>query len=122
MDKLTTASHEFRLSLWTARIKECRASGMTVSAWCEQKNIGIKNYYYWMRKIKREAFEELSSQSISAVTVSNLPVFSKINLSTNESKSRSSVTVHINDFAIDIQDGTSETTILNTLRAIRSIC
>ena len=31
MDKLTTVSHEYMLSLWTARIKECRASGITVA-------------------------------------------------------------------------------------------
>ena len=46
MDKLTTVSHEYMLSLWAARIKECRASGITVAAWCKQNNFGIKNYYY----------------------------------------------------------------------------
>ncbi len=117
MDKLTTVTHEYMMGLWITRIKECRASGMTVTTWCEQNNVRIKSYYYWMRKIKREAFEELS-----LVETSNLPVFSKINLETNETKSRSVVTVHVNDFTINIQNGASETTILNTLRAIHNLC
>lgn len=70
-----------------------------------------------MRKIKREAFEEFSSENVSTATVSNLPVFSKIKLSCNEPKSHPAVTIHLNDFTIDVQDGTSETTILNALRA-----
>ena len=125
MDQLTTVSHEYMLSLWTTRIKECKSSGMTVVAWCKINNIGIKNYYYWMRKIKREAFEEFSlghNDNNSSVTASNSPVFSKINLLTNQPKICSAVTVHLNGFTIGIQDGASESTILNTLRAIRSLC
>lgn len=122
MDKLTTASHDYMLSLWTSRIKECKSSGITVAAWCEKNNVSTKCYYYWMRKIKREAFEEFSSENISIVPISNLPVFSKIDLQTKEPKSCSAVTIHLNDFAIDIQDGAWEITILNTLRAIRSLC
>lgn len=61
MDKLTTVLHDYNLALWTNRIRECRASGLTVSRWCDQNNIGTKNYYYWMRKIKWEAFDALSA-------------------------------------------------------------
>lgn len=31
-------------------------SGLAVNQWCQQNGLNIKNYYYWMRKIKREAF------------------------------------------------------------------
>lgn len=80
MDKLTTVTHDYNLKLWINRINECHASGLTVSKWCEENNIGIKNYYYWMRKIKREAFdalpEELRKKAASAVNLT-MPVFSK---------------------------------------------
>ncbi|WP_027400093.1 IS66 family insertion sequence element accessory protein TnpA, partial [Anaerovorax odorimutans] len=62
MDKLTRVSHEYKVSLWAGRIKECRQSGITVAKWCDQNNIGIKTYYYWMRKLKREVFENLSDE------------------------------------------------------------
>lgn len=125
MDKLTTASHDYKLALWTNRIKECRASRLTVNRWCEQNNIGVKNYYYWMRKIKREAFDALPAErkEIPATIDSSVPVFSKINLSANNrTMSTAAVTVRLNNIVIDVQDGASEMVIRNTLLAIRSLC
>ncbi|HEX3029732.1 MAG TPA: hypothetical protein VHT34_10615 [Clostridia bacterium] len=122
MDKLTTTSHDYMLNLWTTRIKECRKSGMTVVAWCEQNNIGVKTYYYWMRKIKREVFESLSSDT-QTITGSNALVFSKINPPVNDqTESHGTVTIHLNGITVDVQDGASEMIIQNTLRAIRSLC
>lgn len=81
MDKLITVTHDYNLKLWINRIKECHPSGLTVSKWCEQNNIGIKNYYYWMRKSKREVFDALpkglKKKAASAVNLA-VPVFSKV--------------------------------------------
>lgn len=125
MDKLTTATHDYNLTLWANRIKECRASRLTVNKWCEQNNIGFKNYYYWMRKIKREAFDALPAErkEITSTTDSTVPVFSKISLSAdNRTISNAAVTIQLNGIAIDVQDGASENVIRNTLLAIRSLC
>ena len=62
MDQLTITEHDARLNLWIQRIKECLGSGMTVKAWCKAKEINEKTYYYWLRKIKKEAFEALPSE------------------------------------------------------------
>lgn len=126
MDKLTNATHDCNLSLWANRIKECRASGLTAKRWCEQNNIGIKSYYYWMRKIKREAFEAFSAdrkENATSIVESTAPVFSKINLpSNNKTISTASVTIQLNGITIDVQDDASEKVIRNTLLAIRSLC
>ena len=125
MDKLTRVSHEYRISLWTDRIKECRQSGLTVIKWCEQNNIGIKTYYYWMRKIKREVFENLSegiTQNPLVLEDSKLPVFSKLQLNTVEPlRSEVAVTIHLNDIFIDIRSSATEMVIRNTILAIQSI-
>lgn len=62
MDQLTVATHNQKLEFWLARIRDCRASGMSVADWCNTNGISIKTYYYWMRKIKREAFESLPAE------------------------------------------------------------
>ncbi len=59
MESLTLTTHERNLKLWLSRIRDCRASRLEVSCWCKHNGVGIKSYYYWMRKIKREAFETL---------------------------------------------------------------
>jgi hypothetical protein len=125
MDKLTTASHNYKMALWTSRINECKASGLTVNRWCEQNDIGVKNYYYWMRKIKREAFDALPTEQkeIPSTVDSAAPAFSKINFSTdNRMMPTAAVTIKLNGISIDVQDGASETVIRNTLLVIRSLC
>lgn len=46
MDQLTITEHDARLNLWIQRIKECRKSSMTVTAWCKANEINEKTYYY----------------------------------------------------------------------------
>ncbi len=61
MNQLTVTEHDSKLNIWIQRIKECRGSGMTVETWCKSNEINVKTYYYWLRKIKKEAFEVLSN-------------------------------------------------------------
>ena len=52
MDKITDAKTEFRLKQWSKIIQACQTSGMTVVSWCNQNNVKIKSYYYWLRKLR----------------------------------------------------------------------
>lgn len=60
MNKITETKTEFRLRQLTQIIKICQESGMTVVSWCEQNNVKIKSYYYWLRKIRSMACESNS--------------------------------------------------------------
>ena len=124
MDKLTVATHNSKMALWMERIRTCRSSGMPVTKWCEENNVGTKSYYYWMRKIKREAFESLPSESAATVPMiqnSNTPVFSKIELP-KDSAGAAAVTIRMNGINIDIQNGASAAIIKNALRTVVGLC
>ncbi len=43
---------EYRRQNWMAIIHECQESGMTNKAFCVQRGISEKTYYYWLRKIR----------------------------------------------------------------------
>jgi len=60
MDKIT---HQIRLTQWTSIIKECRSSGMTIRAWCSKNKVNEKQFYYWQRRVRKEAFNELQECS-----------------------------------------------------------
>ena len=49
MDQKT---HEIRLAQWEPIIKECKASGLSVAAWCRENNISAKKFYYWQRRLR----------------------------------------------------------------------
>ncbi len=61
MDRST---YEIRLAQWTKIVEECsrRPSGMTVTAWTEEHGIGVKNYYYWQRKVRRAMAQLMQPQ------------------------------------------------------------
>lgn len=59
MDQLTIATHNHKMELWMNRVRECKASKQTVAKWCASNGINSKTYYYWMRKLKKEAFDSL---------------------------------------------------------------
>lgn len=125
MDKLKTTEHEYNIRLWITRIKDCRESGLTVPVWCSRNGFGIKNYYYWMRKIKREAVDAHPQKAVPALPELKEAVlfFSKISFhNDNVTNVCAAVTIHFNDITVDIRDGTSEAIIKNTLSAIRSLC
>lgn len=41
-----TPDKQVKLQYWLDVIRQCRASGLTNQAWCEQHNISLKSYYY----------------------------------------------------------------------------
>lgn len=73
MDKST---HEVRLAGWKAVVEQCQARprGQTVAQWCEQNDVGLKQYYYWQRRVRKHALAERGSPSVPAVQSSMNPV------------------------------------------------
>ena len=39
-----TPNKQVKLQYWLHAIHECRSSGLTNQAWCEQNGISLKNY------------------------------------------------------------------------------
>lgn len=55
MDDVTTVKMNYRFEQWSKTILECQSSGQTVTCWCSENGINIKRYYYWLRKIRKQA-------------------------------------------------------------------
>ena len=53
MDKIT---HKVRCEQWTAIINECLASGMPKTTWCRANGISDKQFFYWQRILRQEAY------------------------------------------------------------------
>ena len=55
MDRIT---HQVRLANWTKIIEQCnnRPAGTTAKQWLSDNGISDKSYYYWLRKLRQEAY------------------------------------------------------------------
>lgn len=124
MDSLTLTTRERNLKLWISRIRDCRASGQKVSCWCEHNGVGIKSYYYWMRKIKREAFETLPEKQKIKAPVSSLnnTFFAELPKHNKAPTQGTAVLIRFGATILEIQNGAESATIENTLRVIKSLC
>lgn len=79
MDKCT---HEVRLQYWRNIITQCqqRPAGQTARQWMENNGICEPTYYLWQRRIRQEAFDQISSgtNELPAVTEKQEITFAEI--------------------------------------------
>lgn len=61
---MTTGVQEMKLAVrmqeWSVRIAECRNSGMSVRAWCNEQGISVQTYYRWEKRFVEKAARQLS--------------------------------------------------------------
>jgi len=50
---------EFRLTQWAQVMQDRVASGQSITAYCAQRGIGIHRYFYWQRKLRETATQQL---------------------------------------------------------------
>jgi putative transposase len=81
MDQIT---HSVRRSNWLGIIEQCqqRPEGTSAKQWLADNGIKEKSYYYWLRKFRKEAYEEmqapLSETQQTEITFAELPVPAKM--------------------------------------------
>ena len=76
MDQLT---HTVRRSNWINIIRQCqdRPAGTTAKQWLVENDISEKSYYYWLRKFRKEAYEQMQmppATSSSEITFAEISV------------------------------------------------
>jgi transposase-like protein len=124
MDQVSIAKSELRFQQWTELIADRQSSGMTVKAWCALHDINIKTYYYWLRKIRKQALDN------SPVPVSNtLPAankepisFKKLEVKSPVSGMQAAVIVHLPQATLEVAQGTDQQTVEAVLLALKAVC
>lgn len=63
MDQCT---HEVRMQYWKNIISQCQArpAGQTAKQWMTENGICEQTYYLWQRRIRKEAYEQVTSQEL----------------------------------------------------------
>ena len=90
---------EYRLSQWEEVIKEQQESGKTVAAFCSEKGISPKTYYYRLRKIRESICKSISQKQ---------PVIAEIPLAVPE-KATGGIRITTRKGTMDISEASPET-------------
>ncbi len=62
MGGILQVRNAYRVKQWKQIIQECRRSGLSNKAYCQQRGISEKTYYYWLRKVRTAAAEQAAPQ------------------------------------------------------------
>lgn len=69
------ATRAYRINQWTQIIRQCRNSGQTVKAWCEENGVDSKRYYYWLKCVREAVATALpATMQDSSIIPVELPV------------------------------------------------
>ena len=110
---------EVKLNQWTEIIRECRSSSQSVRSWCIEHDIDEKRYYYWLRKIRKQACNNIEH---SVSTDVNRCEFAQIQPPAAFHQAVPTIKLHIDGIIVEISDGMSQETISYVLNRIRDIC
>lgn len=64
------STHDVRRANWLNIVNQCqgRPVGMSVKQWLEENDIKEKAYYYWLRKFRKEAYNQMQLPTVAAKT------------------------------------------------------
>ena len=125
-----TPDKQVKLQYWLDVIRQCRASGLTNQIWCEQHDISLKSYYYWLSKIRKLALEELLRKKNGIHVCTDQPSylltessseFAELSLpDSNTSCCTPAAILHIGAITVELYESTSTQMLENILKAVRS--
>ena len=64
------STHDVRRANWLNIVTQCqtRPSGTSVKQWLAKNDIKEKAYYYWLRKFRKEAYNQMQLSATATTT------------------------------------------------------
>ena len=116
-------AEEYRLSHWAQIMQERQETGLSIRAYCLQIGIAVNTYFYWQRRVRAAACQELMpaahKQSEEALVPSGWAI-----CKTEEpqpSEKAHGVTVEIGGCRIAVEDGTDPGLLAKVCRVLVSL-
>lgn len=118
----TTLTRQMKLQQWTEIIQARIESGLTVAKWCEQNSINPAKYYYWLKRIRQTACDNLpavktQTSNIVPVTIVEEAITTNV-FDTNTSYE---MRVSVNGIVLEFSNNASSQLIENSLKVISNV-
>lgn len=112
MDEISVVKNEVKYAERIAMVEECRSSGLSIRAWCEENNVNPKKYHYRLRRLRTMFLDQHKHN--------NVPAIKKLPVVTHPVPVANTLTLHLEGVTIEIPQGADENTITSVLRAVKS--
>lgn len=112
-----------KIDLWMSRIMACRQSGLPDARWCSENGIAPSSLYYWIKKLRMEAPEIPAPNHSLPCKQDVVPLRIVNDMQTPQTAVPSTaIIIKLEGISLEIQNGADETTISNTINALRQLC
>ena len=120
-------TQEVRLTHWAQVMRERNESGASIRAWCREKGINEKTYYYWQRRLREAACRHLSLHKTNADQTAQLPQrFAELRVTDMPGPSGKGITsalqIEVGTIRINVDTTYSPEQLGALLRAITQTC
>jgi putative transposase len=116
---------EYRLRHWAGILQERVASGMSIKEFCKTSGIHENVYYYWQRKLREAACEELADRAkkeVASCETSLVPNGWAVCKAGEVETQGKPLVVEINGFRVHVEPDTAEEQLTRVCRALKSLC
>lgn len=110
---------EYRLSHWARLIRERSESGLSIKTFCKNAGLHENVYYYWQRRLREAACEELALRNGTAMAAA--PAFAEVRLP-RETTRTGALTVRLDGAEIEIGNDASPSLVEIVLRTLKTQC
>lgn len=106
-------SREGMAELWISRIADYRASGESVVAWCKRQQVSPKQFYYWMRKLKKADRQMPSAGG---------PKWVALSLGESTPAEVPAISVRIGTVTVEVRAGFEPSVFAAVVRTLKTLC
>ena len=120
MDKST---NEVRTLSWATIIEQCQArpEGQSAKQWLKANGISEKQYYYWLRKLRKQAYEQSLSNNSPASFEKCMPEVAFAEIPSDglfSSDPVTAVTIKTRKLTLDISSAVPVTSLVEIVKAV----
>lgn len=113
---------EVRMSHWSEVIEERNASGLSVREYCKKSGIRENVYFYWQRKVREVACEELLTQVPVKISNTNEVIPKGWALCESAKNTKKALTIEVNNYRVLINDDFDTELLSKVCRVLVSLC
>ena len=121
MDTRAIAS-QYRLSHWAEIMRDRSTSGMSIRAYCRSAGICEKVYYYWQRKLRETACQELNSEIEKREGKALVPSGWAVCEVEEPPPEKKALIIEIGGYRISVESDVDQELLAKTCRMLKSIC
>lgn len=113
---VTDLKTQMHMQEWAKLIEARQDSGLTIKEWCRQNNLPESRYYYYLKKLRLAACENLPAESQDGSHFALVPNHARV--SNPVVKGRSNIKITLSNAVVEIGEGAEEAQVKYTLEVL----